>query len=88
MGLSPFLDSFGVGAAARDPSPRKMVESSHLVNCAASRMVNGRTRTVTEIDDAPSEMAMVRLLIQFAVRGEMRRLRSVMLEESYERRQQ
>lgn len=55
----PFLDSFGVGAAAREPSPRKIVESSHFVSCAASRMVKGRTRTVTEIDEAPSETAMI-----------------------------
>lgn len=55
--LSPFFESFGVGAAAREPSPKKIVESSHFVNCAASLIVNGRTRTVTEIDDAPSEMA-------------------------------
>lgn len=57
--LRPFFDNFGVGAAAREPSPRKMVESSHFVSCAASRIVKGRTRTVTEIDDAPSEMAMI-----------------------------
>jgi hypothetical protein len=31
-----------------------------LVNWAASRIVNGRTRTVTEMDDAPSA-AMVEL---------------------------
>ena len=49
----------GVGAAAREPSPRNSVESSVLVSCAASRIVNGRTRTVTEMDDAP--LAMVAL---------------------------
>lgn len=50
----------GVGAAASEPSPRNRVESSVLVSCAASRMVNGRTRTVTEIDDAPA-LAMIAL---------------------------
>lgn len=59
MDLRPFFDSFGVGAAAREPSPRKMVESSHFVSCAASRIVNGRTRTVTEMEEAPSVTAMV-----------------------------
>lgn len=44
----------GVGAAASEPSPRNNVESSVLVSCAASRIVNGRTRTVTEIDEAPA----------------------------------
>lgn len=55
----PFCDSFGVGAAAKEPSPRKIVESSHVLNCAASRMVKGRTRTVTEMEEAPSEAAIV-----------------------------
>lgn len=54
----PFWESFGVGAAAREPSPRKRVESSHFVNCAASLMVKGRTLTATEIEEAPSEAAM------------------------------
>jgi hypothetical protein len=52
----------GVGAAASEPSPRKSVWSSLLVNCAASRMVNGRTRTVTEMDDAPA-LAMMALWV-------------------------
>ena len=55
----PFWDSFGVGAAAREPSPRNSVESSHFVNCAASLMVNGRTLTATEIEEAPSEAAIM-----------------------------
>lgn len=59
-GLMPLELSRGVGAAAREPSPRKRAWSSHFDNCAASRMVNGRTRTVTEMDDAPSA-AMVAL---------------------------
>lgn len=46
-----------MGADANEPSPRKIVESSHFVSWAASLIVNGRTRTVTEIEDAPSEMA-------------------------------
>lgn len=53
-GRMPFWCNFGVGAAAREPSPRKSVWSSHLANCAASRIVKGRTRTVTEMEDAPS----------------------------------
>ena len=57
--LSPFLLSLSVGAAAKEPSPKNIVESSHFVSWAASRMVNGLTRTVTEIDEAPSEMAML-----------------------------
>lgn len=59
MGRKPFLDNFGVGTAAKEPSPRKIVESSHFVNCAASRMVNGRTRTVTEMEEAPSDIAIL-----------------------------
>ncbi|KAG5303126.1 hypothetical protein I7I50_02311 [Histoplasma capsulatum G186AR] len=55
-GRMPFCISFGVGT--REPSPRKNIESSHFVSCAASRIVNGLTRTVTEIDDAPLEAAM------------------------------
>jgi hypothetical protein len=55
----PFCDSFGVGAAAREPSPKKIVESSHFVNCAASLIVKGRTLTVTEIEEAPSEEAIL-----------------------------
>ena len=50
----PFCDNFGVGAAASEPSPRKRVESSHFVSCAASLIVNGRTLIATEIDEAPS----------------------------------
>lgn len=57
-GLMPLELSLGVGAAAREPSPKNNAWSSHLDNCAASRMVNGRTRTVTEIEDAPS-LAMI-----------------------------
>jgi hypothetical protein len=53
-GRMPFELSFGVGIPAREPSPRNSAWSSHFDNCAASRMVNGRTRTVTEMDDAPS----------------------------------
>jgi hypothetical protein len=53
-GRIPFELSFGVGAAAKEPSPRNNAWSSHLDNCAASRIVNGRTRTVTEMDEAPS----------------------------------
>ena len=59
MDRKPFFESFGVGTAANDPSPRKIVESSHFVNCAASLIVNGRTRIVTEIEDAPSGMPIV-----------------------------
>lgn len=60
-GLIPFGASFGVvddivGAApASEPSPRKSGPSSHFVSCAASRIVNGRTRTVTDIDEAEAE---------------------------------
>lgn len=50
----------GVGAAASEPSPRNSVESSVLVSCAASRIVKGRTRTVTEMDEAPA-LAMIAL---------------------------
>lgn len=57
--LRPFCESFGVGAAASDPSPRKRGPSSVFANCAASRIVNGRTRTVTEMLDAPSAAAML-----------------------------
>jgi hypothetical protein len=59
-GLMPLELSLGVGAAAKEPSPKNNAWSSHLDNCAASRMVNGRTRTVTEIEDAPS-LAMILL---------------------------
>jgi hypothetical protein len=53
-GRMPLELSFGVGIPAREPSPKNNAWSSHFDNCAASRMVNGRTRTVTEMDDAPS----------------------------------
>jgi hypothetical protein len=53
-GLMPFELSVGLGAAAKEPSPKNNAWSSHLDNCAASRIVNGRTRTVTEMEDAPS----------------------------------
>ena len=66
-GLMPLELSFGVGAAAREPSPKKSAWSSHLDNCAASRIVNGRTRTVTEIEDAPS-VAMVALELELEKR--------------------
>lgn len=49
----PFCDSLGV-AATRDPSPRKTGPSSVLLNCEASRIVKGRTRTATVIEAAPS----------------------------------
>jgi len=55
----PFCESLTVGAAASEPSPRKVVVSSHRVNWAASRIVNGRTLTVTEIEEAPSEAVIV-----------------------------
>ena len=50
---SPFCASFGVWVAAREPSPRNRGPSSDLLSCAASLIVNGRTRTATEIDEAP-----------------------------------
>jgi hypothetical protein len=53
-GRMPLEVTFGVGMPAREPSPRNNAWSSHLDNCAASRIVNGRTRTVTEMEDAPS----------------------------------
>ena len=62
----PFCESFGVGAAASDPSPRNNVESSHFVNCAASLIVNGRTLTATEIDEAPSTVAMTATVVYAA----------------------
>lgn len=52
----------GVGAAASEPSPRNSVDSSVFVSWAASRMVNGRTRTVTEMDEAPA-LAMVAIAL-------------------------
>lgn len=48
-----------MGAAASDPSPKNKVESSVLVSCAASRIVNGRTRTATVIEEALSSVAML-----------------------------
>ena len=50
----PLELNLGVGIAAKEPSPRNSAWSSHFDSCAASLMVNGRTRTVTEMDDAPS----------------------------------
>ena len=44
----------GAGTPASEPSPRKRVWSSFLVTWAASRIVKGRTRTVTEMEDAPA----------------------------------
>lgn len=57
--LKPFWVILGVGAAASDPSPRNRVPSSVFANCAASRIVNGLTRTVTEMLDAPEAAAML-----------------------------
>jgi hypothetical protein len=48
------LWSFGAGKPASEPSPRNSVWSSFRVTWAASRMVKGRTRTVTEMEDAPA----------------------------------
>jgi len=53
-GRIPFCFMCGAGADAREPSPRNIGPSSERVNCAASRMVKGRTRTVTWMLDAPS----------------------------------
>jgi hypothetical protein len=53
-GRMPFELILGVGRPASEPSPRNSVWSSLLVTCAASRMVKGRTRTVTEMEDAPA----------------------------------
>jgi hypothetical protein len=55
----PFWLSFGVGAPAKEPSPRKSGPSSHFEICAASRIVKGLTRTATVIDEASLEIAMV-----------------------------
>lgn len=52
--LSPFWPNLGVGTPASDPSPRNRGLSSLGRSCAASRMVNGLTRTVTLMLDAPS----------------------------------
>jgi len=49
--------SLGAGTPASDPSPRNRGPSSHFVNWAASRIVNGLTRTVTEMEAAPSVAA-------------------------------
>jgi hypothetical protein len=44
----PFWPSLGAcGTPARDPSPKNNGPSSDFVSCAASRIVNGRTLTVT-----------------------------------------
>jgi hypothetical protein len=52
--------SLGVlGTPASEPSPRNKGVSSHFVSCAASRIVKGRTLTVTEIDDEPLEATML-----------------------------
>lgn len=59
-GLMPFCVSLGVlGAPAREPSPRNNGVSSFFASCAASRIVKGRTLTVTEIDDALLEAAIL-----------------------------
>ena len=54
--LIPLGASFGIedigAAAASEPSPRKSGPSSHFVSWAASRIVKGRTRTVTAIEEA------------------------------------
>jgi hypothetical protein len=55
MDRRPFDDSFG-GAAAREPSPRNIGPSSVFTSCAASRIVNGRTRTETVMDEASEAM--------------------------------
>jgi hypothetical protein len=55
----PFCENLGVGSPTIEPSPRKNGESSDLVSCAASRIVKGRTRTATEMDEAPSGTAIV-----------------------------
>lgn len=47
----PFWFSFGVGAPAREPSPRNSGPSSHFVICAASLIVNGLTLTATVIEE-------------------------------------
>ena len=59
MERMPFWFNLGVGTAAREPSPRNRVESSHFVSCAASLMVKGRTLMATEIEEAPSGVAIV-----------------------------
>lgn len=56
-GRIPFCFMCGAGADAREPSPRNIGPSSERVNCAASRMVKGRTRTVTWMLEAPSTPA-------------------------------
>lgn len=59
MDRIPFWFSLGVGTPANDPSPRKRGPSSVLEIWAASRIVKGLTRTVTVIEEAPSEEAMM-----------------------------
>lgn len=59
MDRMPFWVNLGVGAPAREPSPRNNGVSSHFDSCAASCIVKGRTRTVTEIDEALEELAIV-----------------------------
>lgn len=48
-----------MGTDAKEPSPKNNVESSVFVSCAASRIVNGRTRTATVIEDALSSVAIL-----------------------------
>lgn len=44
--------------------------SSHLVSCAASRIVKGRTRTVTEIEDEALAMAAVYARLVSTINGQ------------------
>lgn len=60
-GLMPFCEYLGVGAPANEPSPKNSGPSSVLVNCAASLIVKGRTRTVTEMLEDPSLIAIIAL---------------------------
>lgn len=72
IGLIPFWPTFGVGAAARDPSPRKSGPSSHFVSCAASRIVKGRTRTATVMEEAPSDEAVAILDVELVAQVQIR----------------
>lgn len=55
----PFWLSFGVGAPAKEPSPRKRGPSSHFEICAASLIVKGLTLTATVIDEASLGIAIL-----------------------------
>jgi hypothetical protein len=72
----PFWESFGVGAAASEPSPKKRVPSSIFASEAASRIVKGRTRTATEMEEAPSSLAIAALRMQ--AKDENRRCKKVL----------